>query len=374
MGSVKSLIKWPGGKSKEIKYIEKLIPSFDRYVEPFFGGGAMFFYLQPEKAVINDISRDLISFYKLVKSQSSEFYQYLISYEALLKNILQICDENYTYIHDTYTLLCTENNEAVVSKKIREFVYGHFCNINCCNVKEIILDTNRFNDQIIFSVMDKMTRTVKNQLNAPFDEDDLKENLITGFISGVYMYFRGVYNDIRLKKTAYTSEEYNTANFYFIREYCYGSMFRFNSSGEFNIPYGGMSYNRKDFHSKINNIFSDESKRVFLNTDIFCMDFEKFFEEINLSENDFIFLDPPYDSDFSDYDGKIFDWNDQYRLSMALRKTKAKFILIIKNTDYIFSLYDGYFKILQFDKTYTYNVRSRNDRNTQHLIITNIQA
>jgi site-specific DNA-adenine methylase len=49
---MQTLIKWPGGKTKEYPYIEDLIPDFDRYIEPFFGGGAIFFQLQPKKAVI----------------------------------------------------------------------------------------------------------------------------------------------------------------------------------------------------------------------------------------------------------------------------------------------------------------------------------
>ena len=40
---VKPLIKWPGGKGREKKNFEKLIPKFDKYIEPFFGGGAVFF-------------------------------------------------------------------------------------------------------------------------------------------------------------------------------------------------------------------------------------------------------------------------------------------------------------------------------------------
>ena len=80
----------------------------------------------------------------------------------------------------------------------------------------------------------------------------------------------------------------------------------------------------------------------------------------------------PYDTDFSNYEGKDFTKDDQRRLAEALKKAKAKFILIIKNTDFIYSLYDGFFNILCFDKTYTYNVRSRNERNVEHLIITNI--
>ena len=44
---MKPLIKWPGGKSSEINQFLTLIPDYDRYIEPFAGGGAVFFHLNP---------------------------------------------------------------------------------------------------------------------------------------------------------------------------------------------------------------------------------------------------------------------------------------------------------------------------------------
>ena len=88
-------------------------------------------------------------------------------------------------------------------------------------------------------------------------------------------------------------------------------------------------------------------------------------------ETDFMFLDPPYDTEFSDYEGNAFTKLDQARLAVCLSKTKAKFLLIIKNTPFIEDLYSNGFYIRRFDKQYTYNVRSRNDRAAEHLIITN---
>lgn len=102
------------------------------------------------------------------------------------------------------------------------------------------------------------------------------------------------------------------------------------------------------------------------------MDFGDFFRYIHLTERDFMFLDPPYDTDFSDYEGRAFTKKDQERLAAALRETPARFILVIKNTEFIRSLYEKDFHILSFDKRYTYNVRSRNERCVEHLIITNL--
>lgn len=62
---MKPIIKYRGGKSKEIPMIEKHIPEFSgRYIEPFFGGGALYFHLEPEKAIINDINSKLMAFYR----------------------------------------------------------------------------------------------------------------------------------------------------------------------------------------------------------------------------------------------------------------------------------------------------------------------
>lgn len=59
------MIKYRGGKSKEISHFIKNMPKdYSRYIEPFLGGGALYFYLQPDKAIINDVNFKLYFFYK----------------------------------------------------------------------------------------------------------------------------------------------------------------------------------------------------------------------------------------------------------------------------------------------------------------------
>ncbi len=375
MNTVNTLIKWPGGKAREIKYIEHLIPKYERYVEPFFGGGAMFFYLNPHDAIINDISSNLMLFYRLVKEQNEDFEKYLRAYDTSFQNLLSACDSRIddilkVYLGLKFSSISRYNAEEKLKNIVDDVTKEAFKHVEC----ELVPDCEALKGQLKFFALDKMDRTIKNEEKKPFSDADLKENLITGFASGYYMYFRNVYNSIASNPKQYTDISYNIANFYFIREYCYGSMFRYNSKGEFNIPYGGMSYNRKDFKGKIDNIFNADVEKLFSGTKISCSDFEDFIATHNLVETDFMFLDPPYDTDFSDYEGKDFTKKDQARLAEVLRNTKAKFILIIKNTDYIYSLYEKGFNILCFDKTYTYNVRSRNERNAEHLIITNLDV
>jgi len=369
------LIKWPGGKAGEIDKIMDFIPNYSRYIEPFFGGGALFFHLRPSKALINDVSNSLIEFYNLIKDQNKLLFDLLLCYSNSFMNTLSVCYDNYPEILKIYEDLENENiDKQGLSFRISALTMNISDKINFGFTDKLLLDEDEFLSHINKMIADKMLRTVKNNLKIPFSDEDLKENLITGFTSGYYMYFRKVFNDISLNKIQAPSTAYKIANFYFIREYCYGSMFRYNSNGEFNIPYGGMSYNKKNFKSKIESMFNADVKNIFENTDIHCSDFEDFFTSASLTNNDFMFLDPPYDTDFSDYEGNDFTKQDQERLAYSLRKTMAQFILIIKNTDFIEGLYRDYFNILSFENQYTYNVRSRNERSVEHLIITNLPA
>lgn len=159
--------------------------------------------------------------------------------------------------------------------------------------------------------------------------------------------------------------------FYFIREYCFSGMIRTNSCGEFNVSYGGLSYNRKNLSKKIDGLSSIELVEKLNNTEIFCTDFEDFVTNINLTSNDFVFLDPPYDTDFSTYSRNSFDHQDHIRLCECMKKTQAKIMLIIKDTNFIHDLYLKNFNIYIYEKKYSANIKNRNSREVRHLLITN---
>lgn len=78
------MIKYRGGKSKEIPHIMQHIPRFaGRYIEPFFGGGALFFHLEPRQAIINDINTKLIDFYRGVRNDYTTLRKELDAIEPL---------------------------------------------------------------------------------------------------------------------------------------------------------------------------------------------------------------------------------------------------------------------------------------------------
>lgn len=96
---IEPFVKWVGGKRQLLKEIEKRLPkSFNTYHEPFVGGGALLFYLQPEKAIISDLNSELITTYKTIKKSYRQLREYLLLMEyghseAFFKQIRNI-DKN----------------------------------------------------------------------------------------------------------------------------------------------------------------------------------------------------------------------------------------------------------------------------------------
>src|SRR3989339_1160546 len=372
---MQTLIKWPGGKSREFIFIKNLIPPFERYIEPFFGGGAVFFHLKPRKAIINDICEELTEFYKFIKGENNqedfkrELYDYVDNWEKIPK-YLSVFEKKLYKLYDEFKIDKIELSE--LKKIITETLKKDEVRFNGLFLKRFCLDEKNLLDQITSNLISKIRRTkdIEKQ-RGKLPDGDLYKNIETAFRSGFYMHFRDIMNFNGNKYKISNAKK--ITNYYFIREFCYGSMFRFNKSGHFNIPYGGIAYNTKDFRGKVDYIFSGEVKNLFENTVIKNQDFEKIFNGYQFSKNDFMFLDPPYDTDFSDYEKKSFDKKDQERLAKCLYGIKANFILIIKNTPFISSLYQNKkgIKIDRFEITYLYNVKGRNDRDVEHLVIYN---
>ena len=71
--TARPFVKWAGGKTQLLPELLTRVPErFTRYFEPFVGGGALFFALTPERAVLSDVNPDLINAYNVVKSNLTE--------------------------------------------------------------------------------------------------------------------------------------------------------------------------------------------------------------------------------------------------------------------------------------------------------------
>lgn len=377
----KSFIKWAGGKEKELPIILSNLPKrYNRYIEPFVGGGSVYLNINCEDSIINDKSDELIMLYNMIKSNNKEFIKKLkeINYNwVLLENIVADNSKELLNLYNGYVLSKKKstNNKKIktdYSDKIYEFVLSHAEEFNGLMTEHFNIRIDNFLSEIKKNMISKIERMSKiEDARGKMTEDNILKNIECALKSAFYMHFRFLYNSrIELE----ISDEFYCAIFYFIREYCYASMFRYNASGKFNVPYGGISYNRKDFDKKIKNLNSTKLRKYMAHTTIYNMDFEDFCNSIKIKETDFMFLDPPYDTEFSTYAGNEFGKKDQIRLRDYLKHTKAKFMLIIKNTDFIYNLYNqDVFFIKSFDKKYLVSIKNRNEKDVEHLIITNYE-
>ena len=261
MTSLKPLIKWSGGKSDEIKFFKKYIPTdFDTYIEPFAGGAALFFNLNPKKAVIADVHNELIDFYRSIKNGHGR---------------------------DIYYFMKQSDNNPEIYYKIRD-------NMN------------------------------------------------------------------------YSQPLENAKRFYYLRKTCYRGMLRYNKSGKFNIPFG--RYKTINFEA----LKERKYQKIFQQTEILNKDFSYIFENYN-NENNFVFLDPPYDSEFTDYGYCQFGKEEHLKLANYFKKTNNKCLMIIGKTPFIEDLYKEYI-VDEYDKNYRFKLHSGRigtEINTKHLIIIN---
>ncbi len=241
------VVKWVGGKRQLINELKKNTPTkINTYYEPFFGGGANLFALQPKKAVINDLNGDLITTYKVIKEEV----------EKLIEE-LKVHEKNNT----------------------EEYFY---------KIRDLDRQTSKY---------EKLTNVEK------------------------------------------------AARLIYLNKTCYNGLFRVNSLGQFNTPYG--KYKNPNI---VNEVVLKAVSKYFNENDIKILNED--FEEVvkNAKEGDFVYFDPPYDpisntASFTGYNEGGFDRNEQERLKKVcdeLNKRKVKFLLSNSNTEFIRNLYKDY--------------------------------
>ena len=158
----------------------------------------------------------------------------------------------------------------------------------------------------------------------------------------------------------------NAKRFYYLRKTCFRGMLRYNKQGKFNIPFG--RYDKINYSDLLNPAYHE----LLGTTEIFKAGFEYIFENYNDPAN-FMFLDPPYDSEFTDYGYCQFGKEEQKKLAAYFKSTKIRCMMIIGKTDFIVDLYKDYI-VDSYKKNYKFKLyagRIGSEINTEHLIIKN---
>jgi DNA adenine methylase len=151
--------------------------------------------------------------------------------------------------------------------------------------------------------------------------------------------------------------------FYFVNQFAFNGMRRFNSRGEFNVPYG----NYKSFKKQHTQKHLDMLNR----TEINCGDYKDIILR-NDNKNTFIFLDPPYTREFTEYSpDSVFGEKEQIELSNIVKSAKnCDIMMIINKDDFTEGLYKDYIKY-EYDFKYSTNIKNRYSNDVKHIVITN---
>lgn len=267
------VLKWAGGKRRLIGEIIKLFPTDYHkraYHEPFFGGGAIFFYLAPEKGSINDVNIRLMNFYKVLKDKPDELIN-----EA----------SKYVYKKDEYYRL-----------------------------------RSRFNEDSLSNVED----------------------------AAILLY---------LNKTGYNG------------------LYRVNSKGRYNVPFGRYKNPTIIDEEKIR-----EASAILKRIDIYS---ERFTSVKKKAESgDIVYFDPPYlpiseTSDFTEYSKVGFGYDDHELLRDTCVELDEKGVLFIQSNSHIeaiIELYEdiGEFSINTVQMNRAINSKASSRGEVNEILITNI--
>ena len=350
------IIKWPGGKRSELGLILPAAPvGYQRIIEPFAGGAAVALGAEPAALWLNDAEAPLIDFYRRIASGRprtvTRFHDLAAAFDRARRSARELAPrlvEGLIDERETATRFARSMSRAAAPWA----------------------DGPALRLRALHALTAKKARLAVLATRAPISQVDRIEQLATALLAAFYTWIRDDFQP--------SDPDARAAAWWFLREMCYGSMFRYNRAGHFNIPYGGASYNDRDLLAKVA-LLSDPSVRaLFARATLTDLDFRAFFAAYGTgSAADWIFLDPPYDSEFSTYADRPFGRADQEELAGIFATLDARALLVIKRTPFIERLYRGLarrnpaIEIRGYDHRYGYNVRGRNERKVAHLAISN---
>ncbi len=151
------VVKWVGGKRQLLPQILPLIPKrMTAYCEPFLGGGAVLFALQPKRALVNDLNQDLITVYRVIKEDADALIEHLSRHENTPEYFYRIRDldrdkEAYAALSDVekasrllyLNKTCYNGLFRVNASGAFNSPYGHYRRPNIVN-EQIIRGVSRY--------------------------------------------------------------------------------------------------------------------------------------------------------------------------------------------------------------------------------------
>ena len=126
------LLKYPGGKEKELKYILPNLPAkTGSFFEPFIGGGAVYFSLDSKQYYINDKSTELINLYRMIATQNDDFFLKIEGINDNWSNISDLTEKHTDKLLSIYELYRNKKiDKQQLSDQTTEFICSHAAEFN----------------------------------------------------------------------------------------------------------------------------------------------------------------------------------------------------------------------------------------------------
>ena len=201
---VQPVLKWAGGKRQLLPEIEKYIPNLNEiksYYEPFLGGGAVLFNLQPKKAIVNDTNTDLINLYEVIKEDVDELIEDLKKHK-----------NNKDYFYELRALDRTEKYKELSNiERASRIIY---LNKTCFNGLFRVNKSGEFN--VPFGNYKNPNIVNEITLNCDFEE------ALKGIRKGSYVYFDPPYDPVSDSSsfTGYTLDGFNKSDQIRLKKLC----------------------------------------------------------------------------------------------------------------------------------------------------------
>lgn len=219
---VAPFLKWVGGKRQLMPAINELLPrKYSAYYEPFVGGGAVLFEIQPQKAIVNDFNAELVNTYNVIKNNPEELIEdlkshlnesdYFYNIRALdrqagfdelsdLKKASRVIYLNKTCYNGLYRV----NNSGEFNSP-----FGKYKNPNIVNDVTIRAVSKYFNSNDITIINEDFENAVKNirkgafvYFDPPYDPVSKSSNF-TGYVQGGF----DTFDQVRLKELCDTLDK-----------------------------------------------------------------------------------------------------------------------------------------------------------------------
>jgi len=173
--TIRPVLKWAGGKRQLIPQLVARMPnSYSTYLEPFFGGGALFFHLQPKRSVISDANAELINLYKVIASnlealvpelqqhKNDSDYYYAVRARDITKLTNVQAAARTLFLNRT----CFNGLYRVNKKGLFNVPFGKYVNPTICDEKALTMAAALLNKS---TIVDADYRCVLQQYAKPND-------------------------------------------------------------------------------------------------------------------------------------------------------------------------------------------------------------